>query len=168
MGTLTRPLVQSGFLYHRLECLSCLSRIDFCEHPRELQQNESRILAATYIAGIKSTHSDVTLELLLHTIPSHFAPQGSLDFPQLAGKFVHFFIKDLRAAAARGRRKTTTCQPTFGYSMTSNENIRKLFRCFTNKHILRKKYSTLKSSIIWLKQMYRNGIKQRLQKVCRA
>jgi hypothetical protein len=69
------------------------------------------------LAGIPSTHSVVTLELALHAIPFHFL-QGSLDFPQLAGTFFLFFIKDVRAAAARGRRRQELVKTSFVYLLS--------------------------------------------------
>jgi hypothetical protein len=105
-GTLTRPSVQSAFLYHRSECLAYPCQIDSCviqkSYGTEEREDLGKLLAL--LAGIPSTHSVVTLELALHAIPAHFL-QGSLDFPQPAGTFFHFFIKDVRAAAARGRRQ---------------------------------------------------------------
>jgi hypothetical protein len=84
----------------------------------KIRQNLGQVLAN---AEVNSTHSDITLELPLQIIPSHLSPQGSLDdfFVQLLGIFDHFFFKDFRAAAAKGRRDIQlvkpTLRPTSGY-----------------------------------------------------
>jgi len=70
----------------------------FLEHRKlfSIEQNEM----AKKEQGIgRKTHSIVTRELLLHMIPSHGTPHGSLDWPQFGGVFCHSLVRDSRAAA---------------------------------------------------------------------
>lgn len=96
----------------------------FLRHSIEWERTNSGCWTATNIMGSAPlivlfrkkknyTHSDVTLEFLSHVIPSHLA-QGSLDFLQLAGTFfVHFFIKDLSAAAASAKEGDSNLSTNF-------------------------------------------------------
>ena len=96
-------VTQSAFHVHTKQVTATQYKI-VCQG----KSKSDRILDRSQHGGVNNcTHSDVTLELALQITPSHFSPQGSLDFfLQLAGRFDHFFVKDLRAAAAKGEGGT--------------------------------------------------------------